>query len=506
MSTSKMSLKQYLVANKNKSVVSIKKSSVWCDLDSSSVKILIIIQSLILLIFGAIIFYADTIKLHINYKYMNLLHQDLSYLDVNSSSSEINHDIDGEDREDILMTNKTELIGAIQEIENSIYLDRIDKYPNYNQHSIYSTGLSPHYYDGEFSFKKTCKLMRFRYFCRPYIIEKNKFNEWTMLLHSIDDYNNTMSNNAKYILSMLQQQYDFYNHNIYYRLQQNINKAKKIFIKGNMNILFYGNSHLKQTLLGLLCILMDINGNNTIIKYKPTIKYINDRMRHKQFNFHETFCLDANMESIKEVNMRQQNALRLNHSMINEIYQTQFLDHDIQVCSTEFLEIEMMNNVNIYYIFANKGIKSIFNQTLELKREHNLTTLNITNFDIILFNLGNSPPLNMDLNVLEYDLIHLNHTKKPIIFHRAWYEMYFRYLIHLKNQEFIVDLDKVNKLRNKFPYLIYISTYWRYHRLVSLDLFSKMKETQTYGHFCNPGLPDHYALSLLHLINVMTTL
>eukprot|EP01084_Bolivina_argentea_P249665 418046_1 len=64
--------------------------------------------------------------------------------------------------------SKLDLLNAIQEIEFSIYLDQISSISEYNN-SIFSTGLSPHHYDGPFSLQKTCKQMRFRYLCSPYI-------------------------------------------------------------------------------------------------------------------------------------------------------------------------------------------------------------------------------------------------------------------------------------------------------------------------------------------------
>lgn len=446
-------------------------------------------------------------------EFMSFLHliNDSAMIYSNSFKMESNHN---NDNIKIQFNNmsKSILLNAIQEIEHSIYFDEIAKDPNYD--NIYSTGISPHYYDGPFSLNKTCKLMRFRYLCRPYISNKYGYNKFSLLLHDEQETNVSISKSARNILSTLQKQYNLYNYNIYDKLINNIKNLNKIFGKSNMNVLIYGNSHIKQCLLGLLCIFLDID-RNSIISYTPVTIDCNNDITTAQtiFNFHNTFCLDSDIKKIKESNIRGGgNDLRLNEEFLDYLYQTQFVDKNICLCATDYLHVELINNVSIYYIFANGGPKSIHNQTVKMVETLKLNVASL-NFDLIAFNVGNSPPLNMDihhLDVLEKDLIELNHINKPIIFHRSWYELYHRYLIQNSGQQFIMDMNKIKALRTRFPYLIYISSYRRYKSLLppyfNDGFFGHWKESKTYGHFCNPGAPDHYALALLHLIDVLTLL
>eukprot|EP01084_Bolivina_argentea_P080656 146072_1 len=338
--------------------------------------------------------------------------------------------------------SKLELLNAIQEIENTIYFDTT--YHNTTNDSIFSTGTSPHFYDGPFSFNKTCKMMRFQYFCPGYIIEQHAFNRWSMSMHNIRN----LSNNTRHILPILQEHYRRYNHNTHHQLQHIIHSQQSVFsIKRNLNILIYGNSHMKQIVLGFICTLMDIDPS-IIVKITPTMRYLNDTTAHPyaNYNFKDRFCLDAALEGMIEANQRGQNGLHLSNATIYAMYERENVEHGIYHCTVDYLHVELANDCSIYYIFSNRQEqKSLYNETK--------AQWNIRSFDLIIFNLGNGPPYSLD--ALEYDLVKLQHTKKPIVFHRTWYELYERYLIWVEKR-LVLDWDKINNLRKRYPFLIYI--------------------------------------------------
>ena len=115
------------------------------------------------------------------------------------------------------------------------------------------------------------------------------------------------------------------------------------------------------------------------------------------------------------------------------------------------------------------------------------------------YNTSNGPPYDFEAK-LEGDLSAMQHTEKPLILLRTWWEKDFRYL---------GDQNKIGNLTAKYPNLIYIETYKKYSKYMDDDpaTWIELKEGQKYwGHFAQPGIPEHYSLDMLHLIDVVTTL
>ena len=135
--------------------------------------------------------------------------------------------------------NKSTLIEFIRNIESNILFERIDS-DNPNLNLLYYTGISPHFYNGPFSVEKTCKHVRFSYLCPANITtEKGKIDEWTLKING-----QNLSDDDKQFLHQLQTKYNFYT-NLHEKIIQNAND-QKLFKKRKMNILLYGNSHLRQ--------------------------------------------------------------------------------------------------------------------------------------------------------------------------------------------------------------------------------------------------------------------
>ena len=386
---------------------------------------------------------------------------------------------------------RIELLNAIQQIELSVYLD--------SHATPYSTGSSPHYYDGPFSLTQSCRNLKFRYYCSSYVTKTHHFDEWSMSLHSEDLHNSS----ALQVLSALQNEWNFYNYDIQENIVTRLRSEKKIFLKPNLNILFYGNSYLKQILLGFICMLRQIDANSVNMQFN--IEYCNGTETHDTIQFDKMFCLDSTIELIQFENHRRWNGLHLKNSFLHDIFRTQFTNLGVCRCYYQHATFELFNNVTLHYITAHDDAnKSVFESVKEFKIDN-------IDFDVIVFNTGN-PPHYVVADMLLYDLINLRHTEKPFIWHSAWWVNQVRAnrsdsnrKVREANETIELIMKGLQPLRDKFPNLLYISSRRR-RRLMNVDLIHALCERDTFPcHFCNPGLPEHHAINLLHLIDVVTS-
>ena len=182
----------------------------------------------------------------------------------------------------------------------------------------------------------------------------------------------------------------------------------------------------------------------------------------------------------------------LDNATLNRLYAEHFENPDVCFCGNDQVRVELLNGVSLFYIFADgQSNKSLYRESRE--------RFNRSVFDVIVFNEGNGPPYDFE-EKLEGDLSAMQHTEKPVILLRTWWERYFRYLD---------DQNKIGNLTAKHPNLLYVNAARKYSKYQSEDTeaFIALKEggSKYWGHFAQPGVPEHYAMDILHLIDVVTT-
>ena len=223
------------------------------------------------------------------------------------------------------------MIKYIRNIESNIWFERISN-DDKNLNALYHTGKSPHFYDGQFSWNKTCKHLKFAYWCPANIsIEKGKLNEWTLRIN--EKY---LDQDTLKFLHKLQSEYSLYN-NVYSKLIKNIESFKSPFIKKKLNILFWGNSHLRQIFEGLQCIIDDIEYNifdhdiNELINiYIPKRHHLNEGM-YINFSYDHTFVFGlGDRETLN--GMIGWNGLHLDRDLMNKLFDTQLEDKNMKAC------------------------------------------------------------------------------------------------------------------------------------------------------------------------------
>ena len=194
---------------------------------------------------------------------------------------------------------------AIQEIEDEIMLDRISS-EILEDDRAYSTGTAPHYYDGPFSLDQSCPFMRFRYatVAPPGSVHRLGFDRWSMQFQRV----NTLSNLTRTTLSALREDHGFYAQNIHHQLISRVMTEHKVLTQPNLDILFYGNSHLKQVFLGLLCILHDID-TDIIVQHEPTVQYCHPEREHEPFDHRKTRCEGMDWRGIEIFNQQMETPL-----------------------------------------------------------------------------------------------------------------------------------------------------------------------------------------------------
>ena len=392
--------------------------------------------------------------------------------------------------------DKFKLIEFIRNIESNILFERIDS-DNINLNPSYQTGISPHFYNGPFSVEKTCKHVRFSYLCPANITtEKGKINEWTL---KINEQN--LSEDSKQFLHQLQSKYNFYT-DVYNKIIQNA-EDQKLFKKGKMNILLYGNSHLRQIFEALQCILDDIeydilqHDTTKLIKtYLPKIQRLHPEPINN-FSYDNTFCFGIANSARPKWNNREWNGLHLEN--IRGILQSELTDKNIKFCKSDNVYIELHDDTNLHYHFVHQeAVKSMYayarnRLSKRLKESLNASLDMALDFDVIVFNVGNTPVYN--LQNLKHDLYKLNHMNKPVILLSTFHNT------SELNEEFY----------EKHPNLIYVdlhkriySKLWKNTKNDTLKYLLAGESVDAPKHFCQPGIVEHLSLALVELINLFS--
>ena len=131
---------------------------------------------------------------------------------------------------------------------------------------------------------------------------------------------------------------------------------------------------------------------------------------------------------------------------------------------------------------------------LSKRLEESLNVSMALDFDVILFNVGNTPVYN--LQNLKRDLYKLNHLNKPVILLSTFH-----------------NTSELNEaFYEKHPNLIYVDL----HKRIYSKLWKNTKNDDTLKyllagesvdapkHFCQPGIVEHLTLALVELINLLS--
>lgn len=404
--------------------------------------------------------------------------------------------------------NKSTLIKYIRNIESSIFFDKITS-NNKELNKLYQTGISPHFYNGEFSFIKTCKHLKFAYLCPGNItVKKGEINKWTLRINE-----SLLEPQTLKFLHILQTQYNLYT-NVYLKLIDNMQKLRSPFIKKSINILFWGNSHLRQIFEGLQCIIDDIEynifhhiTNEIILKYKPLKHHLFKTKEIINVTYDNTFCFGLGHGEIQKWNKRDWNGLNLNKTLMNKLLDTQLKDKNMKSCKSDQVFIKLKDKTNLYYKFIHDIPFKLISENGFNKYLNN--SYNNNEFDIIIFNIGNDPVYKYQTK-LAHDLYKMKHFKKPIIMLSTFHG-------NSKNDRILWDKQILNKIlyqNQPFKQIIYVNLHERIHKKLWNETLNNNKLKYLLAgnnvfnpkHFCQPGLIEHLSLALLELINLLLAL
>ena len=382
--------------------------------------------------------------------------------------------------------SQMEIIQFIREIEANIFLVTPEILSSQNWSSSYSTGFSPHYYNGNYSLHKTCKHLYFNYLCLPNNIHNIVENRWTFKINE-----SNLNQNTTVFLKILQNN-SLYT-NTYQQYMNNINHLKSPYIINKVKIGYFGNSFIRQIIEGYHCLIDNITNNNAqqnvIYEYHPVIQYINNKTMNysNSHNYDELLCDAVIYNQRLKWNDRRGNGLNLNQSVLNMIKKYK-LQSNIQNCRDDSLVTTFVDQSKLFYQFMHfEQNKTLYNYYTKLK-EHCNDINAFNDIDILIFNPGNDP--HYELSNLKDDLNKLNFTDKPIIFLTQW---------------------RMRPKINPLPKELMDKMYKEYDNLIWIDWPKKFKYFKRgYSssladglHPCMPGIPDHGMLLLNNLINTL---
>eukprot|EP01084_Bolivina_argentea_P286995 492414_1 len=417
--------------------------------------------------------------------------------------------------------NISTLMKYIRQIESSIYFQKIAD-NNSDINDLYWTGKSPHFYDGPFNLNpgKTCKVLQYNYHCAPHsIIENAQFDEWTLRINETK-----LDIETKLFLNILQRQYNFYT-NVYQKFIQNLKRYNSPYMRP-INAFYFGNSHIKQIVQGLFCLMDDVEinlfhkgYNKAVSSFYPKIVKLNNSLPH-QYSYNDTVCAeDPKMSKWRDFDRNGFVANLSEKGRIDKLLNKQFIAANVEQCRAGWLYSKLTDGTNIYlhnnHMNKNKRLRKFIEVTLnniETQQDMKLKKNEIRNImmdqDIIIFNIGNRPVYDF-YNDLMKDLEYINHLNKPVLFLGQWYDWFL--------QEQPLDYGNSTFLRNlerKYPNLIFINLYGRNHEKLfqwneTLTPFHYGKyrwiiaEGEPDGHLCQPGVPEHHTLAMTELINLL---
>eukprot|EP01084_Bolivina_argentea_P120743 214068_1 len=410
-------------------------------------------------------------------------------------------------------SNLSTWIQHIRSIEDAIYFDNINIRNTTNINPLFHSGTSPHFYGGNFSFEigKTCKLLRHAYHCTPNaIINKAQLNEWTLRINE-----SLLSSETSFFLKKLQS-YNIYR-DVYSKFVSNLKRFRSPYIKP-INIYFFGNSHMKQIVQGQFCLMDDIEININGHSYNKMINFVIPTISKKYnlsakayYDYNTTFCYD--IPNWKSFHWRSSNDNGPGNDYQQYVYElyNRSIKENIKHCHGGYIYSQLNDKTNLTMHFNHrKRNKQIMKMLYNDKMVHGFKRIK-KEFDIIVFNVGNEPAYQFETDLFYHDLEQLNHLNKPVLMVSPWWDWF-------KNEHELIMDNKtfINQLYEKYPNLIWINYYKRHHlKLIKYDNevdrhYGKyrwiLSEGEPWGHFCQPGVVEHYIVALTELINLLLTL
>jgi len=384
-----------------------------------------------------------------------------------------------------------EVLDALQIIEHSIYFDRTKATNTTTTMSSYSTGISPHFGDGPMIEGGRCPFIKFWYNCRSDVAIDSGLNNYTLQLHP-DDFR--ADRGTQHILGIIQRESHYYAANLWdHHFQRNLKIHKSMFTKP-INVLLFGNSYLRQIMEAMLCLL------HSTPEFKDTVSSIESNVRKCNeslpltHDMRDQVCPSWDLQGViiwkNILNLTQQYPMDFGHdpndTNFKSYWKRELDDHNVCWCDHDVVHFRLSDGSNITYSFQNTQQNKTMRKTVDEMKARGFAD-NDTDFDVILFNLGNTPSYELESELKE-DLQTLGHLKKPVIL-----------IEHIWND---IDLVRIDELRRQFPNLLAVSE----KRRQSAGGMPQSAVPMIRGHLCQPGTAAHHALSALHLVNLLLDL
>ena len=290
----------------------------------------------------------------------------------------------------------------------------------------------------------------------------------------------------------------------------------QLFVKPS-NVLFFGNSWLRQIVESILCLL------HSSPRYKDIV--VRPGISAQKCNASMPFTNDLRDQTcpgyydLNDVLHQSKNNMSVDFGIprsdeenywattikpkVEQFWKEQLVDNNVCGCDDSSLHLELADGSNIFYSFQHPEENKSMRATVSELRESGMDAA-FEGFDVIIFNLGNHPWYDFSTE-FPADLEYLNHSDKPVIFIADGHP--FKTLIRAMGkglkykQKGNGDL-RVKRgcrlIRNVFPNLLLLSERDRIERHVDGEAVPLIG-----GHYCMPGVPSHHALSLLHLTNLL---
>eukprot|EP01083_Nonionella_stella_P021131 58587_1 len=391
--------------------------------------------------------------------------------------------------------SKYEIRKLLQEIEYNIQFTNSTS-SAYND--LYSTGYSPHYYNGPYDLRKTSKHIRFPYLCKPGTV--NRFSDWTSKL---DQSNLTYKANE--LLHELQR-LGFYG-NLYTFYMNNLHRYRSPYIQP-MNVLWFGNSHRKQIHQSMFALIDTLNLTDIVDivqSYFVTPIIANkQRLPVRNISYSDLRCDSWGLHAPNDWPGKNVLHFGWHKSAMRTVLDRDRYRNNIENCKDQFDYTNFKDSSNdtsfmlgTQEMVRHKKLKHIYkwylnqmnHQNHQMSESSDVDMHNVlnVNWDILIFNVGNDPGYKADI-YLESDLHFFGMEKRSVVLMSKWY---VDDTLPLKSFE----LDNV------------IVMDWSF-RLRRLGSHKNPKKLQTKwqawtGHYCMPGVPDHAMLSINHLVNLL---
>ena len=366
-------------------------------------------------------------------------------------------------------------------IKNAAFLfnNEVDE-DNYKNKDNIITGYQPFY-------ASNCPLHKFSYQCFPENRLKSMYNVTLSFSLNVNNTNNKIKEN-------LYQKY----------IQHQLKINSTIFPVPNVNIFFFGNSHLRQIYESLQCMVWnqhllnqkDVKSPAVIISGNQHAKFLDFADRSKTTNMPCMYTTNLESGFVNYLTMgkyRNWTDFAKNYLKMEE---QDILKQDKKRCMDDKSVIKFRNdNSNIFYSFqnlqTNKSLISEFKQYADFSDMDLFAFIN--GLDVIIMNTGNEP---------HYDFQHkLISELKEILKSRDNQQ---RLLLIVTGNFNVLNMSYTDGIKQEVERL---GISYLMANMAKMTLLIKTNNTKLYkswgrmGHYCMPGLPSHFMLFYLKIIN-----